>query len=100
LGFGAIRQDAGFVAVGASDAINTAANVFCFILVIDFPAIFAGEVMIFVAIRAQGYIMSVGGNVIVAKQLAAMAASIVIIGALSAYESAIVIYSCYLFVRH
>jgi hypothetical protein len=66
-GFGTIRQDAVFVAVGTRDAIDTAPDVFCFVYVIDFPAIFAGEVMIFVAIRAQGYVVGVGGDVIAAE---------------------------------
>ena len=99
-GFGAIRQDAGFVAVGASDAINTAANVFCFILVIDFPAILAGEVMIFVAIVAQGYIMSIDGDVARAEKPTAMAASVIVIGATSAHEPVIVIYGYYVCVGY
>ncbi len=88
------------MAVGAGDAIDATPDIFCFVLVIDFPAVFAGEVVIPVTICAQGCTVSVGGDVIMAEQLAAMAASIVIIGALSAYESAIIIYSCDLFVGH
>jgi hypothetical protein len=88
------------VAVGAGDAIDAPTNVFRFVLVIDFTAVFAGEVVIFVTIGAQGYIIRIGGDVIMAEQLAAMAASIVIIGALSAYKPAVIIYGCYLFVGY
>jgi len=99
-GFSAIRQDVGFVAVGASDAIDATPDIFCFILMIDFTAIFAGEIVIFVAICAQGYRMSIGDDVVVAEQVAAMAASIIVIGAAAADESAIVIYGHYVLIRY
>jgi len=67
---------------------------------VDFTAPLAGEIVIFVAIRAQGYIMSVGNDVVKAEQVAAMATSIIVIGAAFANEVAIVIYGHYVFIRY
>jgi hypothetical protein len=88
------------VAVGAGDAIDATPDIFCFVLAIDFPAVFAREVVIFVTIGAQGYIIRIGGDVIMAEQLAAMAASVIVISAGAAYESAIIIHICYFLIRY
>jgi hypothetical protein len=66
-GFSIVRQDAGSVVVGASGAIDTITNVFCFVYMIDFIAVFAGEIVIFVTICAQGYVISIGGDAILAE---------------------------------
>jgi hypothetical protein len=88
------------VAVGAGDAIDAPPDVFCFVLVIDFTAVFAGEVVIFVTLCAQGYIMSVGGDVTRAEKSAAMVASVIVIGATSAHEPVIVIHGYYVCVGY
>jgi hypothetical protein len=54
-------------------------------------AILASEVVIFIAICAQGYIVSVDGDVTGIEKSLAMAASVVVTGAMAAYEPVIVI---------
>ena len=63
-------------------------------------AIFAGEIVIFVAIVTQGYIISVNSDVTGVKKAAAMATGVIVAGAMAAYESIIVIHGHDVYVRH
>ena len=63
-------------------------------------AILASEIVIFVAIVAEGDIISIDGDVAGVEKAAAMAASVIVTGAMAAYEPAIVIHGYYVYVRH
>ena len=62
--------------------------------------IFASEVVIFVAICAQGYIVSVDGDVTGVEKSAAMATSVVVTGAMAAHETVIVIHGYNVYIGH
>jgi hypothetical protein len=99
-GLGAIRQDVCLVVAGARLTIDAAVDVSAVIHVIHFTTIFASEVVILITIVAQSYIIGVDGDVARAEKSAAMATSVIVIGALSAYESVIVIHRYYVYIGH
>ena len=63
-------------------------------------AIFAGEVVVFVAIVAEGYIIGVNSDVTGVKKSAAMAAGVIVTGAMATHEPIIVIHSYDVYVRY
>jgi hypothetical protein len=63
-------------------------------------AILASEIVIFVAIVAQGYIIGIDGDVTGVEKSAAMATGVIIAGAMSAHEPMIVIDGYDVYVRH
>ena len=63
-------------------------------------AIFAGEVVVFVAIVAEGYIIGVNSDVTGVNKSAAMAAGVIVTGAMATHEPIIVIHSYDVYVRH
>ena len=63
-------------------------------------AILASEVVIFVAIVAEGYIIGVDGDITGVEKAAAMATGVIVAGAMAAHEPIIVIHSYDVYVRH
>jgi hypothetical protein len=63
-------------------------------------AILASEVVIFIAICAQGYIIGIDGDVTGVEKAAAMATGVIVAGAMAAYEPVIVIDGYNVYVRH
>jgi hypothetical protein len=62
--------------------------------------IVASEVIVFVAIVAQGYIIGIDGDVTGVEKAAAMATGVIVAGAMSAHEPVIVIDGYNVYVRH
>jgi hypothetical protein len=56
--------------------------------------------VIFVAIAAQGYIVSVDGDVARAEKAVAMAARVIVMSAMSAYKPVIVIHGYYVYIGY
>jgi hypothetical protein len=63
-------------------------------------AIVTSEIVIFVAIVAQGYIIGIDGDVTGVEKAVAMAAGVVVTGAMAAYEPMIVIHSYDVYIGH
>jgi hypothetical protein len=63
-------------------------------------AILASEVVIFIAIGAEGYIISIDGDVAGIEKSLAMAASVVVTGAMAAYEPMVVIDGYDVYIGH
>jgi len=82
---------------GARLTIDAVVDVSAVVHVVHFAAILAGEVVIVIAIAAEGYIISVDGDVVGAEKSAAMATSVIIIRAILAYKPVIVIHGYYVF---
>ena len=63
-------------------------------------AILASEVVIFIAIGAEGYIVSINGDVAGIEKAVAMAAGVIVTGAMAAYEPVIVIHGYDVYIGH
>ena len=63
-------------------------------------AIVTSEIVIFVAIVAQGYIIGIDGDVTGVEKAVAMAASVVVTGAMAAYEPMVVIDGYDVYIGH
>ena len=62
--------------------------------------IVAGEVVVFIAIVAEGDIIGVDGDITGVEKAAAMATGVIVAGAMAAHESVIIIHGYDVYVRH
>ena len=89
--FSAITQDTASVLVSACVAITAAVDIFAFVAMIDFTAIFAGEVVVAIAMVTECQWNSIDGEIAITEEPAAMVACVVFINAMVAYETIVVI---------